>query len=85
MSQRHAWAFWESQFEGFLIQTTTAGDAAYDLEHIHRVVANAVALASAEQADLAISSLLPGCMTVSISQKTHRFGHVPQPLLARRQ
>ena len=45
---------WEGKFEDFLRHTGSAGDAAHDLEHIRRVVANAVDLAAAEQADLAV-------------------------------
>jgi uncharacterized protein len=54
MSEHLRWSAWEQQFAAFLLRTNAAGDAAHDLEHIHRVVANAVALAAAEQAELGI-------------------------------
>jgi uncharacterized protein len=45
---------WEPHFHDFLVQTTQSADAAHDLEHLRRVVANAVLLADAEQAQLAV-------------------------------
>lgn len=49
------------------LRASTAGDAAHDLEHTRRVVANARALAPAEGADLAIvlpAAWLHDCVTV---------------------
>lgn len=47
------WSAWEGQCLSFL-QQNVASDAAHDLEHTRRVVANAIALAQAEDAELAI-------------------------------
>lgn len=49
--------FWQRQCEQFLARTQHAADAAHDLAHIRRVVANAAALARPEAADLVV--LLP--------------------------
>lgn len=49
------WTYWEPVFERFLADSGTSHDAAHDLEHIRRVVANARRLALAEGADLAIA------------------------------
>jgi len=45
---------WENTFADFLSSSVTNEDAAHDRAHIHRVVANARMLATAEQADLSI-------------------------------
>lgn len=58
---------WELQFRDFLVHTLQSADAVHDLEHIRRVVANAVMLAAAEQADLAIvlpAAWLHDCIVV---------------------
>lgn len=47
------WSTWEAQCLSFL-QQNAASDAAHDLEHTRRVVANAIALARTENAELAI-------------------------------
>jgi len=44
---------WEDRFASFLAQSTTE-DAAHDLAHVRRVVANARRLAAVEGADLAV-------------------------------
>lgn len=65
MKSSAAWANLEQQFEQFLQQG--AYDAAHDLEHIRRVVANARALADAEAADLAVvlpAAWLHDCVAV---------------------
>ncbi len=67
MAEHLRWSAWERQFEDFLLRTNPIGDAAHDLEHIRRVVANAVVLAAAEQADLAIvlpAAWLHDCVAV---------------------
>ncbi len=46
---------WEIKFEAYLAQATGAGDVAHDLEHVRRVVANAVALTEAEGGCLAVT------------------------------
>ncbi len=59
-------SLWEGRCAAFL-QENTAGDAAHDLEHTRRVVANARALAAAEGADLAVvlpAAWLHDCVTV---------------------
>lgn len=56
---------WEHQFEQFI--RTQPGDAAHDMEHIRRVVANARRLAAAENAQLAVvlpAAWLHDCVTV---------------------
>lgn len=47
-------AQWEPQFQQFLGQQNEPTDAAHDVAHIQRVVANAKRLATTEQADLAV-------------------------------
>jgi uncharacterized protein len=57
---------WEERCAAFL-HTSAAGDAAHDLEHTRRVVANARALARDEGADLAVvlpAAWLHDCITV---------------------
>ncbi|MBK9713964.1 MAG: HD domain-containing protein [Kouleothrix sp.] len=57
---------WERRFEHFL-EGSAGGDVAHDLAHIRRVVAGAVALAQAEQADLAVvlpAAWLHDCVVV---------------------
>ena len=44
---------WTARFEQFL-QDCAGGDAAHDLEHVRRVVANATRLAGLERAELAV-------------------------------
>jgi uncharacterized protein len=61
---------WERRFEWFLVhEAPDAGDAAHDLEHVRRVVANARALARLEGADPAI--VLPAAWL-------HDCVHVPK-------
>lgn len=48
------WSMWERQFETFLLGSASSFDAAHDLEHVRRVVANARRLAVEEHANLAI-------------------------------
>lgn len=63
----HEVAQWEGRFEAFLHQTVGVADPAHDLEHVRRVVANAVALARAEQAELAVvlpAAWLHDCVVV---------------------
>lgn len=60
---------WQSSFETFVAaQLTHNGtDAAHDLAHIHRVVKNALNLAAAENADLAVvypAAWLHDCVSV---------------------
>ncbi len=67
MADHLRWSAWEQQFVDFLQRPSSASDAAHDLEHIRRVVANAVALAAVEQADLAIvlpAAWLHDCIVV---------------------
>lgn len=57
---------WEARFQTFLLEHTTS-DAAHDLEHTRRVVANARRLALHEGADLAIvipAAWLHDCVAV---------------------
>lgn len=57
---------WEARFRQFLLEHTTS-DAAHDLEHTRRVVANARRLAQAEGADLAVvlpAAWLHDCVVV---------------------
>ncbi|GAB4209605.1 MAG: HD domain-containing protein [Roseiflexaceae bacterium] len=61
-----SWAIWEQRCAAFLAEHM-AGDSAHDLAHVHRVVANAVALAREERADLAVvlpAAWLHDCITV---------------------
>ena len=61
------WPVWEAQFAQF-IQRSAPADAAHDLEHIRRVVANARMLAAQEQADLAVvlpAAWLHDCVSVA--------------------
>lgn len=48
------WEVWESRCKAFLQRGGAQADAAHDLEHTRRVVANARRLALAEGADLAV-------------------------------
>src|SRR5215217_460848 len=48
------WPDWHRRIERFLLRPEAGADAAHDLAHIQRVVANATALAAAEQADMAV-------------------------------
>lgn len=48
------WSRWEQQCRAFLTHDGATADAAHDITHIERVVANARMLAEAEQADLAV-------------------------------
>jgi len=60
------WEIWPRRFEEFLSQA--GADAAHDLAHIRRVVANASALAEAERADLAVvlpAAWLHDCVIVA--------------------
>jgi uncharacterized protein len=57
---------WQAQFETFL-EMQVAADAAHDLAHIHRVVKNAIQLATTEAADLAVvvpAAWLHDCVVV---------------------
>jgi uncharacterized protein len=61
------WREWERRFEQFLARSATVADAAHDLEHIRRVVANATELAHSEGADLAVvlpAAWLHDCVVV---------------------
>ena len=67
MSTISDWPAWEAHFAQF-IQRGAPADAAHDLEHIRRVVANARLLAAQEQADLAIvlpAAWLHDCVNVA--------------------
>ncbi len=58
---------WEPHFREFLARTAAFADAAHDLEHIRRVVGNAVMLAEMEQAELAVvlpAAWLHDCVTL---------------------
>lgn len=62
------WGGWERRFEQFLARADAGGDAAHDLAHIRRVVANAAALADPERADLAVvlpAAWLHDCVVVA--------------------
>lgn len=66
MSERVDLELWEERCAAYL-RAAAAGDAAHDLEHTRRVVANARALAAAEGADLAVvlpAAWLHDCVTV---------------------
>jgi uncharacterized protein len=66
MSTIADWSIWEAQFARF-IERDAPADAAHDLEHIHRVVANARMLAAQEQADLAVvlpAAWLHDCVSI---------------------
>lgn len=54
MSLPPDWLEWQRRCERFLLRPDAGADAAHDLAHIQRVVANGTALAAAEQADLAV-------------------------------
>ena len=67
MQTNSDWSTWEAQFAQF-IQRSAPADAAHDLEHIRRVVANARMLAAQEQADLAVvlpAAWLHDCVSVA--------------------
>jgi uncharacterized protein len=67
MPQNGDWPAWEAQFAQF-IQRGAPADAAHDIEHIRRVVANARALAAQEQADLAVvlpAAWLHDCISIA--------------------
>lgn len=60
------WPLWETRFQHFLVAQGD-GDAAHDLAHVQRVVANARRLAADEAADLAVvvpAAWLHDCVTV---------------------
>jgi uncharacterized protein len=62
------WGGWERRFEQFLARADAGGDAAHDLAHIRRVVANAAALAEPERADMAVvlpAAWLHDCVVVA--------------------
>jgi uncharacterized protein len=68
MLQLSAWSAWEPLFAQFVQHVTADADAAHDLAHIHRVVANATTLAHIEAADLAIvlpAAWLHDCVVVA--------------------
>ncbi len=61
------WSLWEPRFRAFLEASEHPGDPAHDLEHIHRVVANARRLAASSAADLAVvipAAWLHDCVTI---------------------
>ncbi len=61
-----AWPVWERRCAAFL-DKQMAGDSAHDQAHVRRVVANALALARDERADLAVvlpAAWLHDCVTV---------------------
>ena len=79
----NGWATWESRFARFLEQNADS-DAAHDLAHIQRVVANAKQLAQPENADLAIvvpAAWLHDCVTM---HKAHEKRSVASELAARK-
>lgn len=60
------WLLWEGRCRSFLAGQM-AGDSAHDRAHVQRVVANALALARDEQADLAVvlpAAWLHDCITI---------------------
>jgi uncharacterized protein len=60
------WEIWPRRFEAFLSQASA--DAAHDLAHVRRVVANATTLAESERADLAVvlpAAWLHDCVAVA--------------------
>lgn len=60
-------AHWEQQFTQFMAVQMAESDAAHDIAHIQRVVANAKRLAQEETADLAVvipAAWLHDCVTV---------------------
>ncbi len=60
------WELWPPRFAAFLTQASA--DAAHDLAHIQRVVANATSLATAAHADLAVvlpAAWLHDCVAVA--------------------
>lgn len=60
-------AHWEQQFAQFMAVQMAESDAAHDIAHIQRVVANAKRLAQEETADLAVvipAAWLHDCVTV---------------------
>lgn len=62
-----AFDHWEQQFAQFMTVQMAESDAAHDIAHIQRVVANAKRLAQAETADLAVvipAAWLHDCVTV---------------------
>jgi uncharacterized protein len=62
-----SWPHWEQQCRAFLTRDGAATDAAHDIAHIERVVANARMLAESEQADLAVvlpAAWLHDCVVV---------------------
>jgi uncharacterized protein len=61
------WSVWEPQFARIIERAGPDADAAHDIEHTRRVVANARALAAHEQADLAVvvpAAWLHDCVSV---------------------
>lgn len=62
------WNVWEARFIEFLRAQWGSGDAAHDLEHVRRVVANATHLAEAEGADPGVvvpAAWLHDCVIIS--------------------
>lgn len=67
VSQSLAWSLWEPRFERFIEERSYQTDAAHDLSHVRRVVANAKRLAASEQARLEIvvpAAWLHDCVTL---------------------
>ncbi len=61
------WSLWEPRFERFLARRSSRADAAHDLAHVRRVVANAKRLAASENARLEIvlpAAWLHDCVTI---------------------
>ena len=61
------WSYWEQQCRIFLTRDGATADAAHDIAHIERVVANARVLAETEQADIAVvlpAAWLHDCIVV---------------------
>ena len=61
------WSLWEPRFEQILARRSSRADAAHDLAHVRRVVANAKRLAASENARLEIvlpAAWLHDCVTI---------------------
>ncbi len=76
MHQSFDWPLWEAHFERFVGQRSSQADAAHDLAHVHRVVANARRLAASENARLEIvlpAAWLHDCVTVPKDSEQRRI------------
>lgn len=66
---------WELHFQEFVERAAGSADAAHDLEHIRRVVGNAVMLAEMEQADLGVvlpAAWLHDCVVIAKDSPVRR-------------